>query len=493
MKKGKLKSTPTKASVGKLLDGIEQEYNELFNDLILLKNFHSNRFDALVIFQFQYKLASGLYRLSVARNEIIMAERKLILRKDTLTKKWFVSRMKLFKSFKNAIDNVIVIGKSLGDAFVWHFYQLNFSEFFGSLDFPEIKLFPTGIGGIGELKFIKNHFIFNGHIVILHGISNFLRIGDISFFSLKDGKLSAVGEIKTKEIDKNKINVSITALNAYDRNLFDENLLKDVEITDTLDYDDYFDPERFKRQINKTSEFLKSKKREKEKVDKLIFDKYYFQEFAEAVNELEKKPLSLIHAGTDLVFAANKLSSKKFSQRFFIKQNASKLKKFESDIQKSILSILKAQGSNYPIQFGSVHIDQHFKIRIQIGAPPLFWYPIKPKILKQMYFFEIFVLTLFNPTNFFSELQEMGIELMKEENSNKLYFGKKTDEGIIRFEYFNYFFSLIENNLHTPEAVISLIKEMMLLIESKVDFHVGAKFQTEILHLFTHYNQDNIF
>jgi hypothetical protein len=400
--------------------------------------------------------------------------------------------MRLLKVFKNGIDNVTAMGKSLGDAFVWHFYQLDLPELVRNLDYPEIRFFPTGTGGIGELKFIKTHFIFNDHFIILHGISNFLRIGDISFFSLKDGRLSAIGEIKTKGVGENKINVSVTALNVFGRNIIDENLFKEIEIDETIDFKEYFDPGRFKRQINRTNDFLRLKEKRGNEIDKLIYDRYFVREFEDVVEGLKKKDFSLKRVDSDILFAANRLSCKKFSKRIFIKQDAVRLKKFEPEIEKAIISILNTDKPNYQIQFGSVHFDSHFKTRILIGCAPLFWYPIKPIILKQIYFLEIYVLTLFNPTNFLADLSEIGIELIKDEVTNKPFFGKKGKKGIIKIEYFNYFFSLIENSLHTPKAVVSMIKEMVLLAESKEDVYKGSKIMTQIFHLFTHYNKDDI-
>ena len=94
---------------------------------------------------------------------------------------------------------------------------------------------------------------------------------------------------------------------------------------------------------------------------------------------------------------------------------------------------------------------------ILIGTLPLFWYPIKPVVLKDIYFHNVFVVTLFNPTLLFSKLNLKGIEFIKDERVEKYFIGKKIGEAMLKSERFGYFLYLIENCLHTEEAVISLI------------------------------------
>ncbi|OIR12663.1 hypothetical protein GALL_57300 [mine drainage metagenome] len=482
----------TKKNICETIDTIQGEYSLLFDNLILLKNFKSQKFNAQMIFEFQYKLGCSLFQLASIRNQIILEEKKLIAKKGKVEIKWFISKMQLFKKFKNGIDNCITIGKSLGDAFVWHFYQFNLPELFKNLEHEEIKIFPIGAGGIGELKFIQKYFAFNNHFVILHGISNLLRIGDISFISMKDFRLTSIGEIKTKKMGNNKVNISITAIDAIGRNFLQEQNLPDIQVTENNFYKDYFDPERFKRQIEKTKKYLSSNIRNENDENKIFYDNYHVQEFEEAIALLKNKPFNIKKVSSSLLYVTFKTSSKKISKRMFIKEDANILKKHEKEIENDIISIYDEAIPNYPIRFGSIHYDKNLSTNILIGASPLFWYPIKPEILKEIYFQNIFCLTLFNPTKLYSSLNTMGINFMKDESTGKYFLGKKLDIGIMRLEYFNYFLILIENLLHTQDAVISIINEVVSLAESKKMEFPNAKMQTEILHLFTHYNKDKI-
>ena len=59
---------------------------------------------------------------------------------------------------------------------------------------------PPGIGGLGELNFIEDARLVKGHLGLYHGMTTFLRLGDISFINMEGLSLSAVAELKTTKI-----------------------------------------------------------------------------------------------------------------------------------------------------------------------------------------------------------------------------------------------------------------------------------------------------
>jgi hypothetical protein len=58
------------------------------------------------------------------------------------------------------------------------------------------------------LKFLENHRVINGHLVIYHGITTFLRIGDISLIDPRTGDLAAIGELKTTKVSDRELNIT---------------------------------------------------------------------------------------------------------------------------------------------------------------------------------------------------------------------------------------------------------------------------------------------
>ena len=94
----------------------------------------------------------------------------------------------------------IAIGRSLGDSFAWFFYHSERKHLEEHLKHERQLHMPPGIGGIGELEFLDKTRVIDNHLVIYHGTTTFLRIGDVSFLDMKTLRLTAIGELKTKEI-----------------------------------------------------------------------------------------------------------------------------------------------------------------------------------------------------------------------------------------------------------------------------------------------------
>ena len=76
------------------------------------------------------------------------------------------------------------------------FYRDSIEELEKHYEHSDNGLFVSGIGGIGEIEFIKANPTINGYLVLYHSITNMLRIGDFSLCSLT-GKMVGIGEIKS--------------------------------------------------------------------------------------------------------------------------------------------------------------------------------------------------------------------------------------------------------------------------------------------------------
>ena len=84
---------------------------------------------------------------------------------------------------------------------------------------------PPGVGGKGELEFIDRFKVLNSNIVLYHGTTSFLRVGDISFIKIPTLELTAIGELKTQRIGPGKLEISVSA---YGRKEIAEKFFKDL-------------------------------------------------------------------------------------------------------------------------------------------------------------------------------------------------------------------------------------------------------------------------
>ncbi|MBA3683322.1 MAG: hypothetical protein H0W73_19465 [Bacteroidetes bacterium] len=189
----------------------EKELEECWNTLVSLKKRTFNKADDIGMFQ--YKLACILFNISGEYNKILYQKKTLIKNQKKLKQ---VDFKKQFTDFENALSFLkclIYTGKTLGDAFVWIFYQSEPNHLAEHHTRPKnTLLIPRNVGGQGEVKFIQNIKIIPDHVLIYHGITNILTIGDYSVFNLNTAKLSGIGELKAGKVVENNLTLNLTIL-----------------------------------------------------------------------------------------------------------------------------------------------------------------------------------------------------------------------------------------------------------------------------------------
>ena len=156
-------------------------------------------------------LVGGTFQYLLSKEGEVMNEQYLdsevneyIEIKESLDKEDFLEKMQKWKNQKLEIKEVISIGKSIGDSFAYIFYRDSIEELEKHYKHPDNGLFVSGIGGRGEIEFIKENPTIDGYLVVYHSITNMLRIGDFSVCSL-DGKVIGTGEIKAGTLKRDII------------------------------------------------------------------------------------------------------------------------------------------------------------------------------------------------------------------------------------------------------------------------------------------------
>lgn len=158
---------------------------------------------------FQGTLGDCLFALSQLRKKVETEKRRLINRKSAVLPSWFKRRMEALSKYSAILKEVIKTGRRTGDNFAWFFYQQNRNLLKKHLTHDDNGQIPTGIGGIGELEFARQFQIFKGKLVIYHGITTFLRVGDASLYDFSKREIVALLELKTKQIASDRILISV--------------------------------------------------------------------------------------------------------------------------------------------------------------------------------------------------------------------------------------------------------------------------------------------
>ena len=192
-----------------VISNAESVLEECFEMLLDFKHGGENIGKALT--EFQPKLAESLYSLMQFYQELKAEKDLLISRKTSFDAAEFSRKMAFNAKLSQIVSKTISLGKNMGDAYAWFFYRDNRDELDKHFSHKPTGLFVAGIGGRGELEFIKNCTNIDGLFVLYHGITNILRIGDFSLYDSEHG-IVGVGELKTIQVEDHlRVTANITS------------------------------------------------------------------------------------------------------------------------------------------------------------------------------------------------------------------------------------------------------------------------------------------
>lgn len=417
---------------------------EFLSDLKALSYQDNNFVERLL--KFQETLATTIFRLQSVRNNIIADEKFYIKKKGSYNYDWFRAKMRLLSNFKKGIDSVVNMSKSFGDAFAYFFYQFDEELLSKHLNHQRIINNSAYIGKRGELEFIKNIKHIEGHFTLFHDITNTLRYGDFSFINLKTLKVEKIGELKTKKVDSQTLDLSLTF---FKRDDVDKKTkpLENPELKKT----------REGRQILGIANLLFNKKGENDRSEN-IESPTYSKEIERLLKSSRVNQNKYIQVSDGLVFVS--LKSRKTSlfnnifQKDLTKYGVSD--NFKDIYVEAAKKIVKRESKNNGIIIGQLLYNPDMTDKNTPGTVPLFWHPIDGNLLKQIYFLNTIVVSLFNPVHLIEEIEKLGY-FVDSKYSDKTKEIIKPTKGIDRFDLF---ISYIINFLMAESFVIKSIQEV---------------------------------
>ena len=435
-----------------ILNKTESKYLECWK---ILSSFKKKPGKSIVLFQ--GILCEALIDLSKAYKKINQLRNDLIERKESFSERWFSSRQNTLSDRQKKIVEVSGIGKAMGDSFAWFFYHNDRALLDEHSKHQYSKIMPTGLGGFGEMMFIKNIKMFDKYLVIYHGTTTILRIGDISLIDLNKLKVAGIGEIKTSPEGKGKLSISILM------NFTSSSLPIKIPKTKKLKKESMIDDlpqkskDRLKRQMAKIGKTLseESLKKPKQYMNKYI--KYYYNGFEKLYNKSVCYTFSYGQFGKGLLCGVYRQRKRSLYSIFCSKTNIefnSKLGRLKPKAGKLLL-----KGSN----FNDVKIDTLLYLEdgtpwLMPGAIPLFWWPINIEIIRKIIFRQDIIFTVYTPAHLVDTLQKEGFEVHKKEG-RKLDFllEKEFGDHKMQFENIWFFIELIAQCLIMESEVVKMI------------------------------------
>ena len=425
--------------------------------------------DAESLFSFQPALLTALYQIEAIYQEACKEERELRRQKTKSNQKQVSERIQTLAIYKSVLNQAADIGKALGDAFAWLFYEKEKQLLKKHYDHEFIPHLPMGTGGRGEYEFTKNTPRFGKYIVLVHSITTFLRHGDVSLINPSDLKVAAIGELKSHKKSDTEISVNIFLIGTK----LPEEMLPKVpepqseQIRKTPEQ--ILPPEildRLKRQIKNIREAFKPQTlgHPPEKIKMQIAEMKLKELFDNSTigkwgNIKVDRGLLLVGIKAEESPLCLQLKREALIDQNSFKQNLETLKEPVNGIldkklpQNSVITswILYPANGRYFLPF---------------GMRPFLWWPLDAAVRKAIVFQQFRVMTLYNPAFLIDELNQNGFDVQFDKN-RKMKIVKKIGEKSFEFSGMDYFIGAVRTQFYTDANIVSFVRMAVEKIEAE--------------------------
>ena len=446
---------PTRKQVRASIDDADVAFRTCWETLASLKKV---KVDGPALLDFQPTLASALYRLDDIYRQLVHHSGVLVSKKASFSPETFRRRMRALDQDLKGLRTAICVGRNLGDAFVWIFYQYDQPSLELHFRNPPNPHTPPGIGGRGELEFIRQ-FRLPGFLILYHGITTFLRIGDVSFFNPATGRISAIGELKTTLLKPGELMVSMHSIhrekipfaNANARPVQREipngrhsqpptagSQTKKKQFEATLE-----------RQTKKMAEALRRTEPSR-KAD--LRSAYQTDDVAMFANQLSARGLGFQQIGKGgVLVGCCPYRGRSLSSRIYSKvSEASVLKRF-ARLRGQVATICDPSSTDNSIFYSELDPG------VCRGIAPLFWFPCDIDFLEKTYFKRAVVGTIYNPVHLLRALQARGYEVRvgyPKDGTPRFEIRKPISEAVAGIEGFDSYLRLIQHRFMREEKII---------------------------------------
>ena len=444
--------TTSSISIRKLIDQTQAEYEKCWDFLASWKD-GDRKPSRDEILDFQPRLASAIFNLGEIHEKIARERTSLISRKNSLKPNWFKQRMKRLAAFQNALSEAIKIGRVIGDSFAWMFYQGERNRLRKHYLHEPIFKIPAGIGGRGELAFIKKFGIFNGHLLIYHGITSFLRIGDVSFWNPASNAITAIGELKTGPATESGFGVRLYLIWPESSEAL---WPRAKDHTDHLEMSNsrWRSEQHLGKQLKAMTAWL-NLPRFKHVCEER--HEMHFDEFNKVAERLKEKSSVVVKAGDGLLLVGLRHSQK---QSLFTQL----LPKRQVNLNQQLNGIEEhARGIIDMTQVGSNNTNSFFIGTLDLvafpGTAPILWWPVSSGFAREMIFHEVTITAIYNPAHLIRKLKAAGYDVNLKRTT--MVVSRMINDSSVVFSNIDHILVYVQRHLLREESVIKIFQRIL--------------------------------
>jgi len=453
----------SKKLIKKLIDEVEVKYELCWKFLSQLRNGEKSATLSNDFLNFQPTLTSALFQLDEMYRVLAQQQNQTIAKKNQLSQNWFKHRMKTLRSYQKIIKEIIAIGKALGDSFAWVFYQSERQFLKKHYEHEQTPHTPPGIGGWGELEFIRNVKLVHNQFVLYHGITTFLRIGDVSLIDLKTLRVNAIGDLKTKETEDGNRQIVLYMV-IPDSSLENIPDLPEYSESDHLKKLPLALKERLNKQIKKMGESFA------QNVPKEILEvrnDSHIPKLQKLATRLKQSNIAYEKAGESLILVGFRINNGKSLSSKILGNSKINYQKRLKDLVKYATQIIDISQVNAANNSNSFFVG-HLNFDIPFGSKPLYWWveEVETEFIREFIFHDVHITTLYNPAHLIRKLRELNFIVEIKNGGRKIKVSKVIGKAKFEIAGMNYFLNLIQRNLVHEDLIISMFVELLNKFQS---------------------------
>lgn len=446
------------------IDAVEDDYAWCWNVLLALRTGRIEPSTGESIVRFQLRLLDAIAPLERIYVAIKHEQKRLIAAKARYTPTWFRRRMATLEARGKLLRAAVGIGRTLGDGFAWFFYERDRNLVAEHLAQERQVLMPTGVGGQGERAMLENLQGIGRMLLIYHGTTSFLRMGDVSFIDLQTLKVAAIGELKTQRINERELGLKLALISGR-RDLF-PNLSQMHRSAKPAQPLDQKLEAKLQRQTRRMGDaFGRAHKVTNDPVHDSE-GKFHFADLDDVISRAGSRRPAYVKAGPSLVLGAiSYRRGRSLSTR--LSTTPSNPNHAFGDVAQWAMSILPPAFTDNSLLLGKVSIGDDGPV-VTADAIPMACWPLSDVALRKLVFGEVLLLTLYNPAHFWAALRERGFTVTLGERASVRRAVRRNGDQELHLEQADFFHNLIQRGFMSLESVLGMVDQFLGLTEEKV-------------------------
>jgi hypothetical protein len=371
------------------------------------------------------------------------------------------------------------IGRYLGDSFAWFFYQFDVDLLEKHAKRPLSPHMSIGVGGQAELRLAQGLRTIAGYFVIHHAATSFLRLGDMSVWSPKSGRIVGIGEAKAGIPAGDRVSVQVQYIFRADA----EVSFNTGKTMTRLKLPAAEDARRL-RQLGDIQDAIAATVQspaggvhhgaDVDSEEKSPIVEIHTRQLADAVARSRGGAFAWEHAGPGLLLGAYRRSGMNPNEIIppgeatrVLAQHAQHLMHPDRNLNSLVIGSLAYGAGGSPVN--------------HLGMPPLIWQNLDSTVLFDILFKRVTVVTLFNPAYLIAGLNAEGFEVSLVKAPLTFRVTKTTKTHRTELFGIDYFLRLRTQSLYEHESVLRLLLESTRRAEHAADGR-PAKIELRIGH-----------